>query len=298
MGAYTLPLLAVAIWAVNTVVSKLAAGAIGAAEIAFYRWLLAGVLLTPFLLGPVLRNRAAVRPQLGRIAALGLLGMVIYQSLAYYAAYSTTATHMGIVGSLTPLMVLGLSIGLLGQRPTAGALVGAVVSIAGVLLVVSSGRPASLLDHGVNCGDLLMLLAMLSYAVYGILLKRWHMPQVPRMQLLYLQVVVAVVALLPLFLLSPRTGLTAANLPLVAFAGVMPSIVAVVAWMGAVARLGPGRSAMFFNLIPLLTAVAAWFMAGERLEPYHAVGGGLTVAGVLLAELWTRPLGQRRAAAG
>jgi drug/metabolite transporter (DMT)-like permease len=290
MWPYAFPLLAVVIWSGNVVVSKMAAGTIAPAEISFYRWLLAALLFTPLALRPVLRNWQAIRPQLGRIAVLGLLGMVVYQSLAYYAAYLTTATHMGIIGSLTPMMVLALSILLLGQRLTAGAVAGSLVSIAGVLVVVSSGDLGTLMKSGANMGDALMLLAMLAYAVYVILLKRWGMKNVPALQLLYLQIVVAVIALLPLYLLTPRVGLSAANLPLVAFAGLGASMIAPLVWMHTVAHIGPSRASMFFNLIPLFTAVIAAAVIGESLAAYHAVGGVLTVAGVLLAELWKAPL--------
>ncbi|QSI28874.1 EamA family transporter [Variovorax sp. RKNM96] len=293
MWLYAFPLLAVVIWSGNTVVSKMAAGAIAPAEISFYRWLLAALLFTPLALRPVLRNWSAIRPQLGRIAVLGLLGMVVYQSLAYYAAYMTTATHMGIIGSLTPMMVLGLSIVLLGQRLTAGAVAGSLLSIMGVLVVVSSGDLGLLTKSGANMGDGLMLLAMLAYAVYVILLKRWGMKDVPALQLLYLQIVMAVVALLPLYLLTPRMGLSAANLPLIGFAGLGASMVAPLVWMHTVAHIGPSRASMFFNLIPLFTAVIAAVVIGESLAAYHAVGGVLTVAGVLLAELWKAPLRAR-----
>ncbi|RSZ43953.1 MULTISPECIES: DMT family transporter [unclassified Variovorax] len=297
MWQYAFPLLAVAIWSGNTVVSKMAAGTIAPAEISFYRWLLAALLFTPLALRPVLRNWRAIRPQLGRIAVLGLLGMVIYQSLAYYAAYLTTATHMGIIGSLTPMMVLALSILLLGQRLTAGAVAGSLVSIAGVAVVVSSGDLGALLKSGANMGDGLMLLAMLAYAVYVILLKRWGMKEVPALQLLYLQIVFAVIALLPMYLLTPKMGLSAANLPLIGFAGLGASMLAPLVWMHTVAHIGPSRASMFFNLIPLFTAVIAAVVIGESLAAYHAVGGVLTVAGVLLAELWKAPLRQRRALA-
>lgn len=287
---YAFPLLAVAIWAGNTVVSKMAAGAIGPAEIGFYRWLLAGLLLTPFALRPALRNWQAIRPHATRIVVLGILGMVVYQSLAYYAAYLTSATHMGIIGSLTPMMVLALSISLLGQPLTAGAAAGSALSVAGVVLVVTGGHPGSLLASGVGAGDGLMLLAMLAYAVYAVLLKRWGMQGVPPLQLMYLQVLVATMALLPMFLGSPRTGLTAANVPLVLYAGVFASVCAPWCWMRAVAHLGPGRSSMCFNLIPLLTALIAAVLLGEHLALYHLFGGLLTVGGVMLGELWKTPL--------
>ena len=115
MGSYLFHLIAVLILSVNNVVSKMAADSIGAAEIGFYRWLVAAVLFTPFLLPSIWRQRADIRPLLPRLIVLGMLGMVIYQSLAYYAAHMTSATHMGLIGSLTPMMVLGLSTAISGR---------------------------------------------------------------------------------------------------------------------------------------------------------------------------------------
>lgn len=290
MGAYLLPLGAVLIWSVNTVVSKLAADSIGASEIGFFRWVVAAVLFTPFLLPSILRQRAAIRPLVPRIIVLGVLGMVIYQSLAYYAAHYTTATHMGIIGSLTPMLVLALAVFMLGQPLTRGGVWGSLLAIAGVALVVSSGHPSNLASEGLNLGDAMMLVAMLAYAIYNILLKRWPMPALKTVQLLYLQILVAVVLQLPLYLFSPKTGLNLHNLPLVGFAGVMASIAAPLLWMKAVQTLGPGRSSMFFNLIPIFTAIIAFAALKEPLAAYHAIGGVMTVTGLLMAELWKTPL--------
>ena len=182
------------------------------------------------------------------------------------------------------------------QRLTLGAVVGSVLSIVGVVIVVSGGHVGGLLHGGANWGDGLMLLAMLAYAVYVILLKRWPMPGVPKVQLLYLQILAAVVVLLPLYLATPHVGLSMHNLPLVGFAGIGASMIAPLVWMHAVAHIGPSRASMFFNLVPLLTAVIAAVMLGESLAGYHAVGGVLTVAGVVLAELWKTPLGGWRTA--
>ncbi|MPM78185.1 hypothetical protein SDC9_125196 [bioreactor metagenome] len=293
---YLFPLLAVLIWSVNTIVSKLAADSIHPAEIGFLRWFIAAALLTPLLLPGVVRNWRAIRPQWPRIVVLGLLGLVIYQTLAYYAAGLTTATHMGIILSLSPLMVLMIMVIVLGQPLTMGGLIGSLVALAGVVEVVTNGRPQVLLEQGFNRGDLMMLVATLSIAVYNIVLKRWrmsHMPQIPTFQLLYLQMLVAVVAQLPLYLVSEKTGINLRNAPLVAFAGTMASIAAPALWMLAIARLGPSRSSIFYNLTPLLTAVVAWLWLHEQLHAYHWVGGALTLLGLLLAEKWTTPWSRR-----
>lgn len=288
---YAYPLLAIFIWAGNTVITKMSAGAIFPAEIGFYRWLLAGLLFTPFMLKPVIGHWPLIRPNLGRIFILGVLGMAVYQSLAYFAASLTTATNMGIILSLMPLMSLAMAIISLGQRLTAGALVGALLSFAGVLVVVSSGSLGTLLEHGVNLGDAMMLIATLAYAVYSTLLKKWQL-RLPPLVLLYLQVLVAVVVLLPLFVVSDKVGPTLNNIPLVLYACLLASMVAPLAWMQAVVRLGPSRTTQFFNLLPLLTALIAAVVLHEQLALFHLVGGALTLGGVIVSERWTRILGR------
>ncbi|NUT73953.1 DMT family transporter [Pseudomonas sp. C1C7] len=289
---YAYPLLAILIWAGNTVVTKMSAGSIFPAQIGFYRWLLAGLLFTPFMLKPVTAHWAVIRPNLGKVFILGVLGMAVYQSLAYFAAGLTSATNMGIILSLMPLMSLAMAIISLGQRLTAGALVGAVLSLIGVLVVVSSGSLALLLEHGVNLGDAMMLIATLAYAVYSTLLKKWHL-KLPKLVLLYLQILVAVLVLFPLFVLSPKTGLTAQNIPLVLYACLLASMLAPLAWMQAVVRLGPSRTTLFFNLLPVMTALIAALVLREQLAMYHLVGGVLTLGGVIVSERWTTVLGRK-----
>ena len=289
---YAFPLLAIFIWAGNTVINKLAVGAIFPAEIGFYRWLLAGLLFTPFMLKKVIAHWPQIRPNLGKIFILGVLGMAVYQSLAYFAATMTSATNMGIILSLMPLMSLAMAIISLGQRLTAGALVGAVLSFAGVLVVVSSGSLGALLQHGVNLGDAMMRVATLAYAIYSTLLKKWQL-KLPPLVLLYLQVLVAVVVLFPLYVMSPKTGLTLQNIPLVLYACLLASMLAPLAWMQAVQRLGPSRTTLFFNLLPLITALIAAVVLKEQLAMYHLVGGLLTLGGVILSERWTTVLGRK-----
>jgi len=221
-----------------------------------------------------------------------VLGMAVYQSLAYYAATLTSATNMGIILSLMPLMALTAAIISLGQRLTFGALTGAVLSFAGVVVVVSAGSLGALLQHGVNLGDGMMLIATLAYAVYSTLLKKWQL-RLPPLVLLYLQVLVAVVVLFPLYLFSAKAGLGWANIPLVLYACLLASMLAPLAWMHSVKTLGPSRTTLFFNLLPLITALIAALVLKEELALYHLVGGLLTLGGVILSERWTTPVGRR-----
>lgn len=215
--------------------------------------------------------------------------MAVYQSLAYFAAPKTSAINMGIVLALMPVMSLTLAMLVLKHRLTMGALLGSMFSFMGVLIVITSGDLSSLAEQGINGGDDMMLIATFAYAIYSTLLKKWQIP-LPAMQLLYAQVLVAVIVLFPLFLASPQAGLNADNLPLVLFACMFASIAVPLAWMTGIKHLGPSRTTLFFNLGPILTAIIAAAVLNETLGLHHIIGGGLTLFGVLLSERWKRPL--------
>ena len=283
------PLLAVLIWSGNAIVCKLAAGAIEPGVIAFYRWLLAWLLVTPFMARTVWQQRQQIRPHLRRLMLLALLGMMLNQSLGYYAAQSISAVNIGILNALIPLLTVLLSLWLLRDTPTLGIATGSVLSFAGLLWLVSEGQPARLLAQGVSQGDLLMMLSVFTYALYGVLLKRWSLPFSGWM-MLYLQMSAALLWLLPDFLRSESWALTADNLPLVLYAALPASLLGTLFWLQGVRHLGANRTAIFMNLLPLFTTLFAVLWLGEQLQSYHLWGGSLTLLGVLLCQLWRQPL--------
>lgn len=289
------PLLAVFIWSVNAIVSKLSATAIDPAAISFYRWLLALIALTPMVLPGLLRNWRAVRTNGWKLLILGLLGMVLYQSLAYYAAHSVSALFMGIIVSLIPLLTILISIWLLNVAPTLGVMIGSVLSLGGMVWLVSGGQPGLLLEHGIGKGELMMFAAAASYALYGVLTKRWAIPM-PNWRALYVQILFGVVLLLPNFLLAPDIGLTRENIPLVLFAGIPASIAAPYLWIQGVMRMGANTASIFMNLAPVFTAVIAVAFLHEHLHSYHLIGGGATLLGVILSQRLRTPIGRKKPA--
>ncbi|OKB66264.1 multidrug DMT transporter [Serratia marcescens] len=283
------PLLAVLIWSINAVVSKLSATAIDPAAISLYRWLLALIALTPFVLPGVIRHWAQVRANWWKLMILGLLGMVLYQSLAYYAAHSVSALFMGIIVSLIPLLTILISIVLLRIAPTVGVLLGSILSFGGLIWLVSGGQPGVLLQHGIGKGELMMLAATASYALYGVLTKRWAIA-LPNWQSLYVQIFFGVLLLLPNFLMAQDVGLNGHNLPLVLFAGIPASIIAPFLWIQGVMRLGANTASIFMNLAPVFTAAIAVLFLHEQLHGYHLIGGGITLLGVVLSQRLRTPL--------
>jgi len=283
------PLGAVLIWSGNMTINQLTVGAIAPSSIAFLRWVLALALLTPFLLPSAWHHRHIIRREWPKLAVLGLLGMGLWQGLAYVAAETTSATNMGILAAMVPLLTVLLSALILRESPSLGGVGGGLLALFGVLVLLGRGDPLSLLELQVALGDLLMVVAATCYALYGVMLKRWPM-DLPPWILLYAQVVFAVLFLLPPYLMGPMTPVDGQNIGLILYAGIPASIITTFLWMRAIRQIGASQASIFINLMPLFSALIAMAFLGERIAPFHLVGGILVLAGVLMAQTLTQPL--------
>ncbi|HEV2572200.1 MAG TPA: DMT family transporter [Beijerinckiaceae bacterium] len=297
-AAFLYPFVAVALWAGNVIVSRLSAHAIGPQAITFYRLVVAVGLLSLFVARPAWRNRAAIWPHIGQFIILGFLAMCLFQSLSYLAAETTTATNMAVFTALTPLLTVAIGAAMLGETPTWGMIGGGVLSFIGLVYLVSGADPAAILRNGVHLGDVLMLIAAVVYALYGVLLKRWNL-QIPGWQSTYMQALSTMVVMFPAFLATPapQRQLNTDTIPLILYAGAMASVVLPFLWIKGVQQIGPSRCAIFLNLLPVMTAAAAIVMLGEPVRAFHVIGGGLALAGVVCAQLWQKPIATRQAIA-
>ena len=293
--AFLFPFSCMAIWSGNAIVSKLAVGLLSPAALAWSRWMVAAIILTPFLAHRAWRDRAKLRAGFYQLAALALLGMVLNQTLGYYAAQTLGATEIGLMMGLTPLMTVLLSIWLLRERPTWGALLGGLISILGLTILLGQGDPSRLFTQGIHIGSVYMLLSAGTYALYSVLLKKWDLG-LDNWSMLYSQVLCSLLFLTPFYLLVDGQWPDGRALWLILYAGIPTSALSPWLWMQGIALLGASRTTIFMNLLPVMTAALAISWLGETLTSYHLIGGGMTLLGVLLAQLLVQPVLLRRRA--
>ncbi|WP_245432287.1 DMT family transporter [Rhizobium sp. WW_1] len=273
------PLLTVLIWSGNAIVTKASAGVISPGSISFYRWLLAFVVLLPFVGRAAWRNRAQMREHWLKLAILGALGMVIYQNLAYEAAKTTSAVNMGVMLALMPLLSTFFASLLAGEKLSTASIAGGAISLLGLIYLTFQGDPTRLVNGGVHVGDGLMIIAVVSNALYGVMLRRWAMP-LPMWQQLFWQIGFSTLLLIPVFLMGEISPVTTVNLPLILYAAIPTSLIAPFCWMIGIHKLGASRTSLLINLLPIIVAALAWGLLGEQLHAYHAIGGALTLIGV------------------
>ncbi|ENV61431.1 DMT family transporter [Acinetobacter soli] len=287
--AFLLPLIAVLIWSMNIAVTRYAVDLIEPASISFYRWLIAFIVLTPFMLFKVWTQRALVRRHLGQLAILSAFGMVLYQGLSYTAAHYTTATNMGIVNAFIPVFTIFISMLILKDIPNRFAIVGSIISFLGLLYILGKGDFTTLLNMGGHSGDLLMVVAVFFYAFYGVFLKKWQL-KIPLLISLYVQIGFALLYHIPFLMYFGLDAINARNAPSLLYAGIFPSLLAPLLWMLAVQHIGPNRTSIFMNLMPVFTAIIASLWLAEQWTLFHTIGGMMILVGIVMAQKKNAPV--------
>lgn len=282
--AYLFAFLTVFIWSGNAIVTKIASDSIEPGAMSFYRWMLAIILMTPFCIHKVKVHWPVIRDNINKIAVLALLGMALNQSLGYFAALTTTASNMALTSSLVPLLSIFLSLPLLGKPLSILSILGGIVSLIGLAHMLGQGDILFFVNQPVTEGDLLMLLAALTYAAYCVLLKRWKLP-LPVSVFIYTQGCCAMVMLAPMLLSGKEIIPAFASLPLIGYAGLFASIIAPLMWVRAIDMIGADNSAMFMNFLPVITIILANYFLNETITRYHISGGMLVIGGVIMSQI-------------
>ena len=278
------------LWASNAIVGRLVAGMVPPVMLNFMRWVIVFVLLLPLAHG-IFRRGSGLWEQRWRLMALGLLSVGCYNALQYLALQTSTPINVTLVGSSMPVWMLAIGL-LFGARVSRRQWLGAVLSILGVLVVLSRGEWQQLLHLQLVPGDLYMLLATMAWSLYSWLLTRPGYPEALRSHwasFLQAQVVFGVVwagifaggeaALLNAVPITWGWPLAAALL----YVAVGPSLVAYVCWGAGVRRVGPSTAGFFANLTPLFAVLLSGLILNEPPRLFHALAFALIAGGIVVS---------------
>jgi len=275
-----------ACFAMNPVTGKALIGDFGPATLALMRWLLSALVIAALALARGRRERwGADGSHLARVAVLGALGMGFCAYAAFEASRTTAATNIGLIYGCASALIAAWEIGAGRQRASAALLLGIAARLAGVVLILTRGRPDVLLGLGFTPGDLWAAAGSGMFVVYTIAMRRTPAALTPLTQfavmglgasLALFPVAVAEVALAGLPQLHPYTPPWVATLVLVTGIG------AFLGYNVALARNGPVLTSAALTLTPVYAAVLAVLLIGEELAWYHAAALVLVVCGLML----------------
>jgi drug/metabolite transporter (DMT)-like permease len=289
-------------WAGNAVIGRLMVGYAPPVLLNLIRWCGALLLLLPLgwrAFGTPER-RAEVRARWPHLALLGLLGVGMYNALQYMALRTSTPLNVTLIAASMPLWMLVTGALLFSVRPRQRDLLAAGLSLAGVVTVLTRGRPLALLQIELVPGDLLIVLAVVCWSGYSWLLAKppasmrgAQRPQWNWAEFLLVQMVFGIAwagagALVEATVLVNGDETVRWGWPLalaLVYLATCPSLIAYYAWGAGVARAGPAMAALFSNLTPLLTALISGAVLGSWPEPYHLLAFALILTGIMTSAL-------------
>ena len=279
------------VWAGNSILGRVVADMVPPITLNFFRWLLALLLLLPWGWRLLLPN-SVLWPHWRRYAVLSLLGVGCYNSFQYLALHTSTPINVTLVASSVPVFMLAMGAVWFKQRITRRQMLGAAMSIAGVLCVLGRGDWQTLLQVELVIGDVYVLIAVLCWALYSWLLSQPKDPPEIRsnwVNFLMAQMVFGVLwcgistALEWHYSDSPHIDwgwpLAAALL----YVALGPAILAYRSWGLGIQRVGPTVAGFFANLTPLFAAVMSTLLLGDAPHLYHAAAFVLIASGIVVS---------------
>lgn len=274
-----------ALWSVNALIARKAPGVIEPHQLALGRWLLASALFAWGSHAEIWARRRQVLVDWKQYLVLGALGMWICGAWVYIGGRTTSAANIGLIYSISPVLIVLASALWLGERFTLRQALGVLLALGGVLHVVLKGQWSVLLSIAFVPGDGWILAATVSWTLYSLLLRKWTSPLGVGAQLAVISLAGALINL-PFALwetlqaTTPAFSLEGGVLALVA--AVIPGYAAFLAHSIMQRELGAARVSMLLYLAPIYTAAMAWLVLGEPLYGFHVWGMALVLPGIYL----------------
>jgi drug/metabolite transporter (DMT)-like permease len=287
-------------WGGQFVVGKKALKEVDAFNLTMVRYALAALVLLAVLAAVEGRRAFRLEGRGLRLFWLGTLGFAGFNLFVYTGLEHAEPQNAALIGALGPILTALVLWQQKGLRPARSTLVLAAVALLGVALVVSGGDPASIVEGSIGWGDALVLAGGLSFVYY--MLGGQEFPEFSALRYTALTAtlgwvsIAALTGLAMLVRLEPTTspGAVWSVWPELLYISLVGAVIAVVAWNGAIARLGPQNAALFTNLIPV-TTFAIQIVRGYRPNGLELAGAALTLSALIAANVLARGSANRAA---
>lgn len=284
-----LAVLATIIWSGNFVVARGIIDDISPIGLSFFRWLTACIVLFPFCIGRIKEHISIIKNHFWYFFWTAFTGVSLFNTLVYVAGHHAPAINLALIGTTSsPIISIILARIFLKERLGTRKLAGMLICIAGILFLLSAGSINKLLTFRFSEGDLWVLAAGASFAVYNIFVRR--RPVIMKgTDFLFVTFSMGTLILFPFYIIEgvymePITW-SPGLIGIFIYLGLGASVIAFLCWNVSIARLGAGKTALFGNLIPVFSVVEAVLILNEKISIFHLIGGLIVIGGLIIANI-------------
>jgi len=284
-------------WAGNMVVARVMGDYLGGWHVVAVRCVASALLFYLLLRIVEPRQRLQWRP-LGIGLFLALTGVVGYQGLLYFGVRTTSVINTSLIHATAPLVTLVLAGIYLHSPIKRSQLLAAIISLLGVVVIVSQGSWQALAAAQLAPGDVLIIFATISFAAYSVV-GRKVMTQRSVLEVTTMITIWAALIALPLAGWESQTEPALWQWQAIAgmaYITIFPGVLAMLAWNYAVKVVGPSEAMLYMNTVPVIAVALSVGLLGEQLLPSHLIGGLMVLFGCFGSVLLTRM--SMRSAAG
>ena len=285
--AYLYLFLTVTFWAGNFIVGKLASFYdVPPFSLNFYRWFFAWLILAPFTIPEIIEKKEYIFKNYKLFIILGVTSITIFNSIVYYSLNFTQVISGVLMISTIPVMIMLFSSILNIEKTNIFQIIGVIFSFAGVIMIITKADIQILKNLDFNKGDVTMVVAMFSWALYSTLLKRQKY-EISQISLLQVVITFGLLFLIPIYFIEYQIGsriiLEKPFILILSYLVLFPGLASFLLWIKGISLIGANRSGVFLHLMPILSAIMAMIFFNEKFMFYHMLGACFIITGILLS---------------
>ena len=285
--AYIFLVLTTLFWSGNFIVGKAASlFEIPPFTLNFYRWAFAWLILAPFTLREIITKKNYILENIRLIIILGITSITIFNSIVYYSLNFTQVISGVLMISTIPVMIIFFCWLFKIEKTNIYQILGVIFSLSGVLVIITKADFDVLLNLNFNKGDLWMVVAMFSWAMYSALLRKKKL-KLSQLSLLHTIITAGLIFLLPAYLIELSLGYKASiSLPFIltlTYVVLFPGLASFIFWIKGISIIGSNRSGIFLHLMPIFSTIMAILIFREKFMIFHLIGAVLIITGIILA---------------
>ena len=285
--AYIFLFLSVLFWSGNFIVGKFASYYhIPPFSLNFYRWFFAWIILAPFTLPEIIEKKNYIKDNYKLFIVLGITSVTIFNSIVYYSLQFTQVISGVLMISTIPVMIILFSSILKIEKTNFFQVMGVVFSMLGVIVIITQLNIEKIKELSFNKGDLSIIVAMLSWALYSALLKKKKL-ELSQLSLLQLIITSGLIFLLPIYIIEMNQGrIVTLELPFILtliYVVLFPGLASFICWIKGIGLIGANRSGIFLHLMPIFSTIMAILIFSEKFMIFHLVGAIFIIVGIILS---------------